>query len=347
MADFEIDLTGAKIPSADGEINTYVNKEAEAKPEHFSVTRRVIFVNGMKNSPSDHAKSALALSLVQMCPVIGVYNRSSGFALDLAQCLADKSQFNGPLSFSASNKAKIGTLFSDRTSEDVIKKALSRNAAQIPLFNLLRKPENKSFEIFAHSQGNLILSNALQGIAAVDGPQAIQGRVVHTFGSPTVNWPKEISKQEHGFTFDAINWLSGFDATFSISKVGMPGGAINPFTHSFLIYLKEDPAFVINRFRIGSLGVTFNMDEEGLAKCLAAMDTNMRRVRKTFEYLDKNHNSDADDVAVIYVNQIKSSPTIVKALSADRDLVNRLIKILDEGWTTAEEKAAIAWLKQR
>jgi hypothetical protein len=305
----------------------------------------------MLNDGSDHAISALALSLVQMCPVVGVYNKTAGKGLvggtqDLLQCLADKDQFNGPLSFSAQNKARVGTMLSNKTTETVIVQALSRNPAQVSLFNELRKPENKSCEIFAHSQGNLILSNVLQAIAAVDGQQAIAGRIVHTFGSPAVNWPKGITKLEHGFTFDPVNWLSGFDLSFSISKVGMPSGSLNPITHGFLEYLKKDPAFVINRFRVGGLGMTFNMDEEGLAKSLAAMSTNMPRVKAIFEYLNANHNSDADDVAVIYVKLIKTSQAIGNALKGDPELVKLLIRILDEGWTSAEEKEAIAWLNR-
>lgn len=344
MPDFTIDLAGSVIPSADGEINTYTNREAQLNASYFSTSRKVIFINGMANSGPDHAKSALALSLVQMCPVIGLYNKTAGVVKDLMQCLADKDQFNGPASFSAANKAKIGTLVSGRTSEQVILDALARNAAQVALFKLLRQPENRGREIFAHSQGNLILSNALQGIAAVDGPGGVAGRVVHTFGSPAVNWPPGIAKFEHGFTFDPVNWLSGFDASFSISKVGVPTGAKNPIAHSFLLYLKDDPAFVINRFRVGGWGMTFNMDEAGLAKCLAAMDTNMPRVRAIFDYLNRKHNSDVDDVAVLYVDAIKGKPA-ARALAADKVLVKLLISTMDEGWTGGKEKDAINWLK--
>lgn len=351
MPDVTVDLTGAKIPSADGEVNTYTNKEAQASTNYFSSSRRVIFVNGMSNSGKDHAESALALSLMQMCPVIGVYNQTGGLVADLWQCLTDKNQFQGPLSDGAKDKVDSrNSLWNlivrgQRTSEHAMVKALSRNAAQVSLFYLLRKPENRNRELFAHSQGNLILSNVLQGIAAVDGPAAIAGRVVHTFGSPAIIYPDGIQKYEHGFTFDPVNWLSGFDTSFSISKVGWPSGGKQPFAHGFLLYLKDDPAFVINRFRIGGWGMTFNMDEEGLAKCLAAMDTNMPRVRKIFDYLNKNHNSDADDVALIYVQAIQKKPNVRPSLVSDKVLVKLLITIMDEGWTTSEEKAAINWLK--
>jgi hypothetical protein len=352
MPDFKIDFTNANIPAQDGDINEYINIEAAANESYFSKTRKVIFVNGMGNSGKDHAGSALALSLVQMCPVIGLYNKTSGTVADLVQCLGDKDQFQGPLSDGADEKIKSGNtlwkllLNGYRTPVTIMVDALQRNAAQVPLFHLLRKPENRTCEIFAHSQGNLILSNVLQAVAAVDGPQAITGRVVHTFGSPAVYYPPVVQTNEHGYTFDPVNWLSGFDASFSISKVGMPTGSKNPITHSFLFYLQDDPRFVINRFRIGGWGMTFSMDEDGLANCLAAMETNFPRVRRIVAYLDRHHNTDADDVAVRYVRAIRMRPHVCSALKADRELVELLIKTMRQGWTSGQEHEAINWLRE-
>ena len=344
MPDPKIDLTDAAIPQNDGESNEYAYKEAVSSGD-FSRNRRVIFVNGMLNSPRDHAESALALSWVQMCTVVGVYNASAGGLTDLKQCLGDKAQFNGPTSFSAKNKVFAETLFGGISAAESMRRALSRNRAQVSLFDTLRKPENRHREIFAHSQGNLILSNVLQAIAAVDGRQALAGRTIHTFGSPAVSWPSRIAKYEHGFTWDPVTFLAGFDLSWSISKVGMPSGSFNPITHSFLQYLSRDPAFVVNRHRIGGLGMTFRMDEDGLAAALAAMGTNTRRVQSVFEHLDRNHNSDADDVAVRYVELIRASDATVNALKANRTLISLLIKVMEEGLTTDDEKKAISLLK--
>ena len=73
VADPKIDLTGAKIPTVDGDINEYVSKEALASGQ-FDRSRKVVFVNGMLNSGENHAESALALSLLLMGTVVGVYN---------------------------------------------------------------------------------------------------------------------------------------------------------------------------------------------------------------------------------------------------------------------------------
>ena len=94
----------------------------------------------------------------------------------------------------------------------------------------------------------------LQAIAAVDGPKPWSVRTVQTFGSPAVNGTGAgITKYEHGFTWDPVTFLAGFDSTWTISKVGMPSGSMNPITHAFLEYMKRDPAFVVNRFRWGGL----------------------------------------------------------------------------------------------
>ncbi|MDR3506677.1 MAG: hypothetical protein P4L64_02140 [Caulobacteraceae bacterium] len=344
MALPKIDLEGMPIPSVDGAVNTYSHPEAKAS-KYFNESRKVLFVNGMKNSGEDHAISALALSWVQMCPVIGVYNQSvSGWA-DFKQCIADKDQFNGPLSFSAQTTVGLRTLFTNQTSVEAARRALSRNRAQVSMFDQLRLRSNRRCEIFAHSQGNLILSNALQAVVAVDGPQAVAGRVVNTFGSPSVNWPPGIIKREHGFTFDPVTWLAGFDSTWEISKVGMPKDSSNPITHAFLEYLDCDPAFVVNRYRWGGLGVTFSMDEEGLAKCLAQMGGNLGRVRSIFEYLEENHSSDSDDVALAYVDLVKKDPALARAIKFEPPLRNLLIKLLNAGWTSDDEQAAIDYLK--
>lgn len=340
MADKKIDLTGAKFPAVDGDINEYISQEAVASGQ-FDASRRVVFINGMGNSGENHAESAVTLSLLQMATVIGVYNATGGFGKDFLQCIADKNQFDGPASLSAKTKVALGGLMGG-LPVDVARAALARNAAQVPLFELLRKPGNKKLEIFAHSQGNLILSNVLQAIAAVDGPAALVGYTVNTFGSPAVNWPAGLRKFEHGFTFDYVAFLAGFDASWSISKVGLPGGLD---MHGFLGYMRNDPAFVVNRYRVGGLKMTFNMDEAGLADAIIAMGGNIRRVSAIFVHLDKKHNSDADDVAELYVNRLRKSPATAAAIRADRSLVALLVRILDDGWTSAGEKAAIEFLR--
>lgn len=337
----KIETAGAAKPVRDGEVNEYAYREAVAS-RHFDANRKVIFINGMANSGPHHTEAALALSWVQMCKVIGVYNRSGGAVSDLIQCVGDKNQFNG-LSLSAARTVTVRRLIAGQTSIEAARAALARNACQVALFDVLRT--NPSREIFAHSQGNLILSNVLQARAAVFGRPALAGLVVNTFGSPAVNWPAGLTVREHGFTFDPVNWLSGFDSTWSISKVGWPSGSWNPITHAFLEYMRHDPTFLVNRFRTGGLGVTFNMDEAGLAGALLDMGGNMRRVGAVFRHLADNHSSDSDDVAELYVDGARSRPSVVAALTGAPEVKALLIRILSSGVTFRGEQRAIGFLR--
>ena len=344
MADRKIDTQGAKIPQHDGDANDYVDQGAKAS-EYFDKNRKVFFINGMNNTPEEHVEAALALSLVQMCTVRGIYNATDGAFRDFLQCIADKDQFDGPLSLSANHAVGIRTFFDGQLPEQAARHALSRNKCQLTAFDELRVAARRYDEIFAHSQGNLILSNVLQAIMAVDGPKGISGRVVHTFGSPTVNWPQGIVKVEQGFTFDPVTWLAGFDATWTISKVGMPSTSKNPITHAFREYLSRDPAFVVNRYRWGGLGVTFSLDTDGLAKCLAAMGGNFRRIKAIFDYIVDVHSYYSDDIALAYVNLIKTRPAILSVFKNERALKAAMIKALNTGWVTGDEKKAVAFLE--
>ncbi len=340
------------VPVRDGQVTEYASGEARGTP-WFNASRKVLFINGMGNTGADHRDSAIALSLLQMCPVVGVFNVSGGFFGDLGQCIADKYQFHGPAARAPGTaldhamKLQAARPGPTPTRAQAMERALERNPAALSMFRLLRRPDLRSAPIFAHSQGNLILSNSLVSVGTVDGERALRNREIRTFGSPTVNWPRPLRPIECGFTWDPVTWLSGFDWSFSISKVGMPGDSLNPLTHAFAEYMKSDPAFVINRFRWGSFGMTLSMDEKGLAQALVKMGTNMRRVRSVFERLQSAHPSDVDDVARLYVDMLRESATgraTFAAVKAD-GLHQFLIDAMEEGWTSGKERRAIDTLK--
>lgn len=333
-----------EAPAVDGQVTTFVDAEAAAATRYFDRERTVVFVNGMANSGEDHRQAAFALSLMQMCTVVGVFNATGGFAIDLIQCLGDKHQFDGPLATSAASAISRGGVRSS-AAEDVLR----RNPASASMFRLLRNAEFRGADVFAHSQGNLILSNALSAIEVVDGPAAVSQYTVHTFGSPARSWPRSARLVECGFTFDPVTWMAGMDFSFSISKLGMPSDSLVPITHSFKEYLFNDEAFVVNRFRWGGLGVTFSMDEAGLAHALVRMGHNLPRVTSVFRYLSKYHWSDVDDVALLYVEELQRAPQgpgILQAIRGERTLLELLIRSLESGWTSTRERTAIEFLKR-
>ncbi|MEZ5582627.1 MAG: hypothetical protein R3F37_07555 [Candidatus Competibacteraceae bacterium] len=85
-------------PKEDGAINLYIKPEIYHHP-HFNHHRRVIFINGVTNRPEHHMISCLELSLLQFCPVIGVYNATGSdvkgnailnTTLDVWECITGK-----------------------------------------------------------------------------------------------------------------------------------------------------------------------------------------------------------------------------------------------------------------
>jgi len=150
-----------------------------------------------------------------------------------------------------------------------------------------------------------------------------------------VTWPDGFTHHRNGYTFDPINWLAGFDRTFTISKVGFS------VSHGFKQYRQDDAEFFVNRFRWGSFGLTASMDEEGIASALVKIGTNIPRITKIFQRLDKRHNSDIDDIALLYINKIKNRPGILNLVKGDIVLRELLTRSMDQGWTTSGESDAI------
>lgn len=341
--------TGSNTPSSDGDVNLYISGEG-SEQSWFDPRRRVIFVNGMMNSPTDHKDSAMALSLLQGCPVIGVYNRSDGFWADLGQCITDKAKLVGVqagVMMSFENWAATVELMFQMArrsypmldKRDFVGDMIRSNAATYALYSLLvgsggvglRRP------IYCHSQGNLVTSNALTAVALALGPNVLTGVEVHSFGSPCRYWPPGIARTNNAFTFDPVSWLD-LRVDLSSSKVGFVAG------HAFTLYMANDAEFVVNRFRWGSFGLTASMDEEGLAQYLIRMGNNPPRLKRIFERLRDAHWSDSDDVAYEYVRRAPDS--LLRSLKgSDRTLIDLLIQLLESGWTSGSEREQINRLR--
>jgi len=342
------------VPAEDGAIHLYVSPEVGQKT-WFDTRRKAIFVNGMDNEPKDFRESAWALSTLLACPVTGVYNMTDGFWGDLGQCITDKIKFDasvtGRRAFTYDDwkmLVDVGYGVMRKTTPNLtqatyVRSLIQRNRATTSLYDLLQAPGyfQKGVPIFAHSQGNLITSNALTALALAQGLGAIEGRLVNSYGSPCRFWPAGIVHRNNVFTFDPVGYLD-LRMSWSYSKVGFT------VAHSFLTYMKHDPEFVINRFRLGGWGMTFNMNEEGLGNALADMGANADRLLPIFERLASAHSADADDVVIYYLRKLRRTgrEKVLRALAtAKPELIRLLIKILDDGWTTGEEKSFIEHLQ--
>lgn len=320
-------------PHKDGCVRLYKPADDDKNlPPWFDRQRRAIFINGQLTTAAQHLANAKAVSEFQMCPVIGVFNKSAhdpasfwlqskllSGGIDTLQSLGDKLQFHSPASGGAeqyfekhlrSRRAENPTL--DRVQ--VMKDLLRRNLATLKLFQLLRAGSlPPGTPIVAHSQGCLIACNALTARALLDGPDSIRGQVVHAFGSPaqTANWPKEIQLYDHAFTGDPISLLN-WTLNFKIAKVGLPAGLKwHEFvTHGFEYYLNEENGarFIINRFRWGSGRITLHLDEAGLARFLVQLGDNEPRLRAVFKRLASHHQPHAGRVASAYVQAMLQQP---------------------------------------
>lgn len=356
-------------PNRDGDVTAYIPAELRGK-SWFNPAQSVIFVNGMDNSAADHEEAGNALSLMLGCRVVGVFNATQGKASDLWQCLKDKltltnfhfnpggtavvgatvpgaglayggaADFTGMKRFAdtAFDQARARTPGLDKDA--FIGRVLEDNPAAVALYKLLLGQPGAMLgkPIHAHSQGNLITSNALTAVGLARGYGALSNLEVNSYGSPARNWPPGLRRTNNAFSLDPVSWL---DLTLDLtsSKVGFKPA------HGFEEYRRHDGEFVVNRFRTGGAGMTVNMDEEGLASFCAGLGRNVDRLRGIFTRLEVAHYTDSDDVAVLYVNK-KSDAELAELARIDRTFLDQLIRLLDAGWTAADEAAAIDRLKR-
>ena len=107
---------------------------------------------------------------------------------------------------------------------------------------------------------------------------------------------------------------------------------------------------LIRRFCTSPLGftsLTWSIDEEGLSLTLyEEVGADTARLRLVFEELQENRHSDADDVAESYVNLLMTRGGAPReAVTRDNDLRQLLIKVMEEGWTSAGERKCIDFVK--
>jgi hypothetical protein len=220
------------IPSADGELNQYNLSHSQVQ------TPRIYFVNGVRVMPRDHAITASYLSLLIERPVWGLYNKTGivklgsilGSGLDFLQCLPDYAQNAGARLFSASNLNKPA-----RVPEHQIASFLNNiernftiwNKATAALFKDLVLHRHQMKYIIAHSQGNLITSNALFVMEDILGSAALQKVRVYSLASPSPAWPLGLrithgggGRQDNAFMNDFVALLRPHNLA---RKVGIKG----------------------------------------------------------------------------------------------------------------------------
>ncbi|KGJ03994.1 hypothetical protein SAMN04487972_103238 [Paracoccus halophilus] len=372
------------IPTQDGAVTRYLADELTGRP-WYNPNKPVIFVNGMLNDGAGHAENATRLSAMLGASVYGVFNKSQGGLVDLVQCLTDKlkfaslqkpdqkvlahgspanlllSKYLGPAALALPPRSDFGSWHAitealyqlekaaapGLSKDDYVHGLLGDNAATRALYALLLAAPGGMLgtPIHAHSQGNLIVSNALTGVALARGAGAIRGLEVFSYGSPVQGWPDGLRRVNNALTFDGVGLLD-LTMDWSSSKVGYRfSHGLNPLTHAFRYYAEADPEFVINRFRTGGWGMTVNMDEKGLARFLVSLGNNTERLKRIFDRLEKSHWSDSDDVALEYVGLLSDRELVALRDSDGGALVAQLIRLLGAGYLAGSERRAIERLR--
>jgi len=200
-----------KVPSIDGDVNEFNLAGSPA------AAPLVYFVNGINTTGLVHARTAAYLSLLIERPVWGVYNKTDGMALDLAQCLADYAQ-NATARLGSSNNlnkpAKVPDSKIPEFLSTVEKKYTVWNKATVALFKKLAFNKGKRQLVIAHSQGNLITSNALFVMEDVFGSAGLQNIRVYSLASPSPAWPVGLrhtngggGRQDNAFMNDMVALL--------------------------------------------------------------------------------------------------------------------------------------------
>lgn len=211
-------------------------------------------------------------------------------------------------------------LLPEKARTGFVNELLEANPAALSLFRLIRR---KKYDVHAHSQGNYITSNTLNAIRALDGPSALSGRVVYTYGSPCGGWPSGVKLVNMEFNWDPIPNLfqimsiDGVIRSLSgtITKVddkdtyAMTHGKKSPAwidgkaTHSFLEYMHYNPIFVLKRFEYGDpLGRVRTLDPKRLAQWAEKQGNNFRRILPVFRLVAQFHPVNVANVCHHYMN---------------------------------------------
>ncbi|MDX2037019.1 MAG: hypothetical protein SFX72_10235 [Isosphaeraceae bacterium] len=270
------------IPSDDGAVNEYNLANSAVR------VPRVCFVNGIRVAGIEHAMSASYLSLLIERPVHGIYNKTAGknagSLVDLAQCGLDYLQ-NATARLTSRRHAKQSvTIPTERIPaflDEVESRSVIWNRATVALLRQVVTHIERDQYIVAHSQGNLITSNALFILEELLGAKSLERIRVYSLASPAPAWPLGLrvtngggGRQDNAFTNDLVALLRphNFAAKLGVDQFRNAGDfrdhspsapvSLAPHsmdlivaTHNFLKSIRRD------------LGLVPELSDEFLNKC--------------------------------------------------------------------------------
>jgi hypothetical protein len=219
-------------PRTGGELVLYSSSYTNAK-------KRLVFVNGIANSPHDHAVSCRNLCRLTSCEVLGVYNQTGMHARVVQNCALDK-WLDGlfDVEQAIADYVAVG-LRGVGLGANCLANGCASSLFDLLLYEGPRWP-NSPLCIVAHSQGNLITSNALMLYSKMVTKYKLKHPRIHVFAiaSPAVSWPtnKFISVNPYSHGNDIVPALSMW-------RDLRMGGIITSesFDHPLTTYLADRP----------------------------------------------------------------------------------------------------------
>ncbi|HTQ11362.1 MAG TPA: DUF4157 domain-containing protein, partial [Fimbriimonadaceae bacterium] len=186
------DLTGPFFPGDpmpdSGKVGGLHGSGSPASREKAIASGANLFVNGIDTTLADHYRAAQRLANTLNTTVVGVYNATAGMKSDLLQCAGDKL-------FDRSGNPAVGTV-----------------ARLIRTYGDARKPQG-GMQIFAHSQGSLIVSEALRQ-AKTTGSDLSQNEVT-TLGNAAFTYPAGPKYHHYIHDDDAVSMSVGTGSAIS------------------------------------------------------------------------------------------------------------------------------------
>jgi hypothetical protein len=92
----------------------------------------------------------------------------------------------------------------------------------------------------------------------------------------------------------------------------------------------------------------FHVEEDAMADAMISrLGIDLDAVHEVFRELERTYTSDADDVALLYVEKVhgRRPPSIIQGLKLNGELRRFLVELLEDGWTSEREKRAIGFLQ--
>lgn len=283
------------IPSGDGELNVYNLTQSVA------FVPKIYYVNGIRVLGRDHAITASLLSLLTERPIHGIYNRTagsiSGLVFDLAQSGLDYLQNAGARA--GSKGLTPNRNYSDQEIEgvirDVFRKSIVWNQATATLFRNLVRGRKSPQIVIAHSQGNLITSNALFLMERVLGSGSLSNVRVYSLASPSPGWPLGLrhtngggGRQENAFMNDMVALLRPHNlaAKVGVTKFQNAGdfrthqgsGAVSLAPHDTNLNIALNFLKSIRR----DLGLSTTFSDDFLEKSAALAERNIPVEKRSF-----------------------------------------------------------------